>query len=217
MNGLATLNLAAFYIDWSNLQLQVSPTGASFFTTNIIQDLGGASSKGVEIEGSIEPVENLVLNAGFAYIDATYDDGVISNRITRSNLCGDGLVCNADGDIGGNDLQRTSKVQWNAGVSYSTPVTTALDLYTRFDVAGQSKQYVSELNATTIAPRTLVNGRIGIRGDNWSASVWAKNLLDEQYVSNAFFIATPFFTDYAYKTIFFEYVKIERNGSVSYP
>lgn len=196
MNGRATLNLAAFYIDWSSLQLQTSPTGASFFTTNIITNVGGASSKGVEIDGLFEVIEGFTVNAGLAYIDAKYDDGTISDRITRSNLCGDGLVCNADGDIGGNQLQRSSKFQWNVGASFNTDLSSTMEFFSRLDVAGQSKQYVSELNATTIAPRTLVNGRLGVRGDNWSVSVWGKNLFDKKYVSNAFFIATPFFTDY---------------------
>ncbi len=196
MNGRATLNLAAFYIDWSSLQLQTSPAGASFFTTNIITNVGGASSKGIEIDGLFEVIEGFTVNAGLAYIDAKYDDGTVSDRITRSNLCGDGLVCNADGDIGGNQLQRSSKFQWNVGASFNTDLSSAMEFFSRLDVAGQSKQYVSELNATTIAPRTLVNGRLGVRGDNWSVSVWGKNLFDKKYVSNAFFIATPFFTDY---------------------
>ncbi|MEP2101232.1 MAG: TonB-dependent receptor [Parasphingorhabdus sp.] len=196
MGGRGTLNLAAFYIDWSNLQLQVAAEGATFFSPNIVQSIGGASSKGVEVEGTFEVIDGLVVNAGLAYIDATYDDDVISARITRSNLCGDGTVCSTDGSIGGNDLQRSSKLQWNVGASFDTGITSDIDFFSRLDVAGQSKQYVSEINVATIEPRTLVNGRLGVRSDNWSLSVWGKNLFDKKYVSNAFFIATPFFTDY---------------------
>lgn len=197
MNGLATLNVAAFYIDWGDLQLSVAPTGASQTTTLITQNIGGASIKGLELEGVIEPVEGLLVNAGLAYIDATYDDGTISSRILRANLCGDGTVCNANGDVGGNDLQRTSKLQWNIGASFDTPVTDSLTFFSRLDVAGQSKQYVSELNVATIEPRVLTSGRIGIRGDRWSFSVWGKNLFDKKYVSNSFYIGgSPFFSVY---------------------
>jgi len=200
MNGLATLNLAAFYIDWNNLQVQAAPTGGSFFSRNITFSSGGATSKGIELDGSIEVVEGLALNAGMAYIDAKYKDDTISGRVTRSALCGTATapspVCNFDGNIGGNDLQRTSPFQWNVGVSYDTPITDSIEFFTRLDVAGQSKQYVAEVNTATIAPRTLTNGRIGVRGDNWSLSIWGKNLFDKEYVSNAFFIATPFFSAY---------------------
>lgn len=197
MNGLATLNLAAFYIDWGDLQLSVAPTGASQTTTLITQNIGGASIKGLEVEGVVEPVEGLVLNAGLAYIDATYDDGTISSRILRANLCGDGTVCNANGDVGGNDIQRTSKFQWNIGASYTVPVTDSLDFFGRVDVAGQSKQFASEINVATIEPRALANGRLGIRGDRWSFSIWGKNLFDKKYVSNSFYIGgSPFFSVY---------------------
>lgn len=197
MNGMATLNIAAFYIDWGDLQLSVAPTGASQTTTLITQNIGGASIKGLEVEGVIEPVEGLVLNAGLAYIDATYDDGTISSRILRANLCGDGTVCNANGDVGGNDLQRTSKLQWNIGASYATPVTDALEFFSRVDVAGQSKQFASEINVATIEPRVLTNARLGIRGENWSLSVWGKNLFDKKYISNSFYIGgSPFFSVY---------------------
>lgn len=197
MNGLATLNLAAFYIDWGDLQLSVAPTGASQTTTLITQNIGGASIKGLELDGSVELIEGLTVNGSFAYIDATYDDGTISSRILRANLCGDGTVCNADGDIGGNSLQRTSKFQWNVGASFETPISDTMDFFSRVDVAGQSKQYVSELNVATIEPRVLTNGRLGVRGDRWSFSIWGKNLFDKEYVSNAFYIGgSPFFSVY---------------------
>ncbi len=197
MNGAGRLNIAAFYIDWSDLQLSVAPTGASQTTVLITLNIGGASIKGLEIDGSIEPLDGFVLNGGLAYIDATYDDDTISGRVLRANLCGDGLVCNADGDVGGNDLQRTSKFQWNVGAAYETPISGSLDAFGRIDIAGQSKQYVSELNVATIEPRVLTNGRIGVRGDRWSVSLWAKNLFDKKYVSNAFYIGgSPFFSVY---------------------
>ena len=135
-----------------------------------------------------------------AYIDATYDDGTFSDRIARGKLCGDinqpSPVCDFEGDVSGNDLQRTSKWQWNVGAAYETAFTDTLNAFGRVDVAGQSKQFVSELNLTTIEPRTLVNARFGVRGDSWTLAVWAKNLMNERYVSNAFFIGSPFQVDY---------------------
>lgn len=60
-----------------------------------------------------------------------------------------------------------------------------------------SKCKNSKMSAAALAALgTTVNGRLGVRGENWSVSVWGKNLFDKKYVSNAFFIATPFFTDY---------------------
>ncbi|MEP0391840.1 MAG: TonB-dependent receptor [Erythrobacter sp.] len=206
LDGAATLNVAAFYIDWSALQLPVSPVGAAANATSITENLGAASSKGIEIEGVWEFIEGFAINAGVAYIDASYDEGTISNRLLSAGsftalpfenpvLCDD-MVCNANGDVGGNDLQRTSDWQWNIGLSGEVPVNDNFDVFGRVDVAGQSEQFVSEINAATIEARALVNARLGIRGDRWSVSVWAKNLFDKEYVSNAFFIANSFQLDY---------------------
>ena len=195
MGGRGTLNAALFQINWGNLQLPTTPTGAPINTTTITTNLGGAKSKGIELEGMFEIVEGITINGGLAYIDAKYDEGTISARITRSGLCDD-IICPADGNIGGNEMQRNSKWQWNAGIAFDGPLTGDLDYFSRIDVAGQSKQYATEINVTTIEPRALVNGRLGVRAANWSASIWAKNLFDKEYVSNAFFIANPFQVDY---------------------
>ncbi len=195
MDGKGLLNLALFQIDWGNLQLATTPTGAPANTPTLVTNLGRARSKGVEIEGLVEVAKGLSLNAGLAYIDAKYADGTFSNRITRANLCNP-TICRANGAIGGNELQRTSKWQWNIGVSGEGALSETLEWFGRVDVAGQSRQFTDEINTAWVEPRTLVNVRLGIGGKRWSASVWAKNLFDKQYVSNAFFIANPFQSDY---------------------
>ena len=97
----------------------------------------------------------------------------------------DDLVCNANGDVGGNSIQRTAKWQWNARAAYDASVSDTVNLFGRVDVAGQSRMYKDESNTGFIEPRTLVNARFGIKGDNWSAAAWVKNLFDETYVSNS--------------------------------
>ena len=91
---------------------------------------------------------------------------------------------------------RTSDLQWNVGLSGEVPIGADFDAFGRVDVAGQSSQFVSEINSAVIEARTLVNTTIGVRGDNWSASLWARNLFDREYVANAFFIAQSFQLEY---------------------
>ncbi|GMM92153.1 TonB-dependent receptor [Qipengyuania sp. MTN3-11] len=64
-------NLAAFYIDWNNIQVQANRVSDSVqFATNI----GGAVSKGFEFELIARPTDALRLAASGAYIDARIDD-----------------------------------------------------------------------------------------------------------------------------------------------
>ena len=70
MGGDLIANIAAFYIDWNNIQVQANRVSDSIqFATNI----GGAVSKGIEFELIARPVEGLRLSANGAYIDANID------------------------------------------------------------------------------------------------------------------------------------------------
>ncbi|BDW81482.1 hypothetical protein MACH24_09200 [Erythrobacter sp. Dej080120_24] len=194
-DGRGFLNVDLFYIDWSNLQVPQTPTGAPLNTATVTVNLGGAKSKGVEISADYELVPNFRVNAGLAYVDATYNGGVISGRLARAGVCDD-VICAANGDVSGNQLQRQSPWQWNLGASYETPITDTVEMFARVDVFGQSSQFTDESNTATIMDRALVNARLGVNYERWSLAVWAKNLLNETYVANAFFTATPFGSNY---------------------
>lgn len=70
LGGKLIANIAAFYIDWNNIQVQANRVSDSVqFATNI----GGAVSKGIEFELIARPAEGLRLSASGAYIDAKID------------------------------------------------------------------------------------------------------------------------------------------------
>lgn len=192
LDGDLRLNAAIYSIDWTDLQVTQAAINGGFFTNSIVGNLGSATSRGLEMDATYAVTSSFTVNAGLALNDATYDDGVISQRLDRSNICDD-VVCPADGSIGGNSLPRSSDTQWNIGAQYDGDFDNGMDYFVRADVTGQSEQYMSEANITTIPSRTLVNLRAGMSGDNWSAELWVKNATDEEYVSNAFYIPSPFF------------------------
>ena len=203
LNGAATLNVAAFYIDWGDLQINRQPTVPAPFVSLITDNIGSATSQGLEVEGFWEFAEGFSINAGLAYIDATFDEGTVSDRLLTAGsssfgaipICDD-VVCNASGEVGGNAIPRTSDWQWNIGASGEIPVSDNFDVFGRVDVAGQSGQFVSEINSALIESRALVSTTLGVRGDNWTVSLWARNLFDKEYVANAFFIAQSFQLEY---------------------
>ncbi|MFK8015218.1 MAG: TonB-dependent receptor [Gammaproteobacteria bacterium] len=195
LGGRLQLNGALYATDWSNLQVTQAAANGGFFTSSIVGNLGSASLNGLEADLTFAATPKLTLNAGFAYVDATYDGGTISQRIDRANICDD-IVCNANGDIGGNQLPRSSDVQWNIGAEFRSVMGDSVDYFLRGDVVGQSEQFITEVNIGTIPSRTLVNLRGGFSSDNWSAELWVKNATDEEYVSNSFYIPSPFFVAY---------------------
>ena len=192
LDGRMQLNATLYNVDWDNLQVTQGAINGGFFTASIVGNLGAANSKGIELDLNYAVSDALSINAGLALIDATYDDGVFSQRIERASICDD-VVCAANGDISGNTLPRSSDTQWNLGAQYNGAFGGGFDYFLRADLAGQSDQFISEANIGTIPSRTLLNLRAGLTKDKWSAELWVKNATDENYVSNAFYIPNPFF------------------------
>ncbi|MDX2145038.1 MAG: TonB-dependent receptor [Rhodospirillaceae bacterium] len=191
------LNVSLFYIDWSNLQINTTPTGLppNVVAPAIVGNLGGATSYGIETEGIFQLTEELSLNAGFSHAAPTYKSGVFSQRIALTTLC-DGIACPRNADVSGNTLPRQSKTQGNIGAMFESDFNDSLGYYIRGDAAYQSKQFVEELNLGWVPSRTIVNASVGLTGENWQASLWAKNLFDKEYIANSFFTAVPADTVY---------------------
>lgn len=199
LDGKLRLNAAVFLIDWRNQQISCSALGGSPLLTPpaVICNLGEAEIYGAEIETSYAWTDHLSLNLGVSYNDAHYGDGVVSERIRDFALC-DGSVCPSDGDISGNDLARQSKLQAVLGAAYERPISTSVSGFLSGDVSYKSKQYAEELNLAYVPARTLLNLRLGVRTDNWEVAAWSKNLTNEKYVANTFFInqGTAPYTEY---------------------
>src|SRR6185312_14283462 len=67
LDGTLTTNLAAYYIDWRNIQVQANRASDSVqFATNV----GRAVSKGLEAEITITPVRGLELGLNGSLNDA---------------------------------------------------------------------------------------------------------------------------------------------------
>lgn len=192
LNGALTVNAALFYIDWSNRQVSVSGTPDPTATIgivgpSIIGNAGPSSVKGFEVDTNWIVTENVALRAGFSFNDAKYDDGVTDDRIRDIGFC-DNIVCSANGDIGGNQLERQSKVQGLVGADFNAPISGNIEGFAGFDLSYKSKQFSDSVNLAFLPDRTLVDARFGIRGDAWSLTAWAKNLFNKQYASSAFAI-----------------------------
>jgi iron complex outermembrane receptor protein len=183
------LNAAVFYVDWSNQQVGCSAQGSPLNITPpaVICNIGKAKIKGFEIDATFLVAEGLTLSGGFSFNDAKFESGIIDDRIRDLRLCDNG-VCAANGDVGGKQLPRQSKIQGQLGFQYERPLTPAFSGFIGGDLSYKSKQYGDTMNLAWIPARWLANASAGVRGENWEVSVWAKNLFDKQYAASAFVI-----------------------------
>jgi iron complex outermembrane recepter protein len=195
MGGRLMLNAAAYYIRWTDQQGTESANDPNPWASDVIGNIGDVDILGLELDTVYQISTNWSVDAGYTYNDATFDEAIYEPSVadTNSSFGCDDTICRADGDVSGNVLQRTSKEQAQIGINYRNEFGGwALDA--RIDANYRSKMYATPLNLAHNGDRTLANLYVGLSRDNWSFSLWGKNITDEKYVANSFVL--PSFSGY---------------------
>jgi iron complex outermembrane recepter protein len=161
--GRVTANAAVFHIDWDDLQLNLpDPTvPGQFFIANV----GGASSKGVELEIAARAARGLDLFAALGYTHARFGTGSVSGPI----------------GIEGNAVPFTPDHTISAGAQYSHLVGTAT-VHGRIDVARSGAFQYDEANSLGQGAYTLVHLRGGYAARRWVAELFVRNAFDTAYI-----------------------------------
>lgn len=165
-DGRVTLNGAAYYVDWTDIQLDAR-LGCGF---GLAINAGKAVSKGFELETTIQPIRGLTLAGSVAYTDAELKHSAPGVRA-------------GDGD----PIPYVSDWSWNASAQYRFPLPNGFDMFMR----GELNHVGNRWNDTrSIGPAamlldsyTLAGVRIGISKDNWTAALFANNLFDERIIA----------------------------------
>jgi iron complex outermembrane receptor protein len=203
-DGKLTLNLAAYYTSWKNLQTNAvrlqadgtAPTAFTFIVPSLIGNVGDVGVYGVEVEGNFKVIPEVRIDFGASYNRARYKSGVYSQRFGASGNC-DGIVCATTAvpgftfpvlSIAGNQLERTPAFEALLGLNFDKELSNGWKIFARTDVTYQSKQYADEANLAFIPDRTLVNASLGVNVGGVGLQVWAKNLFDKKYVTSALFL-----------------------------
>jgi iron complex outermembrane receptor protein len=113
-------NGSAFYYIAQNLQLQ-----ANRATVNILSNAAKAHVKGLELESTFAPTNNLTFNAGLALLDAQYVD-YVNAPATVPIVNANGVPIGGNRTIvlasaAGNDVIKSPPIQFNASANYVVP------------------------------------------------------------------------------------------------
>lgn len=192
-------NTALYLIDWTNQQLtQTSPVieegrpvGAPTppqFSTSYIANLGKSEVRGLEMEMLAALGQNWNLRMTYAYQDAKIKehfssdqadlifDGPYAGCIVGSQCYADYL---AAGDVSGNVLPRVPKHLASASLSAHYPLGNWGTLTWRTDYSYEASRYIQVHNLAETGDAHVVNMRMGFERDAWSATLWVKNLTDD--------------------------------------
>jgi iron complex outermembrane receptor protein len=186
LNGMLTANADVFYVDWKDIAAQVQ---LPFSTLAVVGNNGDAQVKGIEGQIAFNPTRNIQLSASGALMDPKYKNGVVDGEV--SYICGEiagstVTSSNCTSSVGGNQIARTSKQQFALGAGWTVPdIVDGLDGYIRADYSWQSGKYSTSLNTQNQGSISLLNMRAGLKFGNYELAVWAKNLLQDEYISRA--------------------------------
>lgn len=202
MDGRLRLNAAAFWYDYSDLQV------TTFFQSlTLVSNAATAKVKGIDFELLAQPAERFNFGLSMSYLDATYDKfdvpyGVCSAAVLPLNDpgCADvsAVTPTPAGsrplgsprvvDARGNTLNNAPQFKGNLFGEYTVPVGNA-GTFTFFgQVSHTSDIYFNAANspAAKQAAITLLDARVGWTDarDQLEVSLYGKNLSDEEYFHN---------------------------------
>lgn len=191
LNGKLTAHLAAYYIDWKNIQVQANRTSDSVqFATNI----GAARSKGIEFEIAAVPATGLTVGL---------NGSVNTAKVTKLSAAEAAI----SGAVEGARLS-SPRFQGSVFAQYWFELMPELDGFatanwqhvgsfpSSFPNVPGAPNRVSPTYGTTDS-YSNVNASFGVTKGNWTATAYVENLFDDHsitYIHPEAFLASRFGT-----------------------
>ncbi|HEY1930295.1 MAG TPA: TonB-dependent receptor [Caulobacteraceae bacterium] len=177
LDGQATADLSAFYINWSKIQV-----GVLIGNESAIENAGSARSEGFDFHGTYSPIRGLVFGAGLTYTDAFLTSAVPS--------------------IGAANGARLPYIPLWAGsltVDYSQPVGDGWAGFVGGGWTYSGSRYSAvqgsiangEIQGLEVGAYGDMDIHAGVRSHDMTISLFAKNALD----SRAFLAPATYFYD----------------------
>ena len=163
------INAAGFVSEYSDVQIQLFETGGGPLT----QNGGVVDIIGLEVELTAAPHERLLLNAGFGYIDAEYDE----LNLPTTNV--------AQGISLDHKLANTPETTVNVSAEYSHPIPVG-SLVVRGDYRYTDDLHNDAQNSPFLYQDGYhtVNASLTFAAGNWELSVFGTNLTDKRFITS---------------------------------
>ena len=163
------INAAGFVSEYGDVQIQLFETGGGPLT----QNAGVADIIGVEVEVTAVPHERLLLNAGFGYIDAEYDE----LNLPTTNV--------AQAISLKTKLPNTPETTVNISAEYTHPLAWG-SLVVRGDYRYTDDLYNDAQNSPFLYQDGYhtFNASLTFSSGNWDFSVFGTNLTDKRFITS---------------------------------
>jgi len=176
------LNAAAFFADYTDMQLGSISADDNGNLVLRIQNAGKAEIKGLEFEMQARPTPNFDIIGSLGYVDFQIKE--VDPGVVEINL----------------DTKSPKSPDWNAslGMQYTWDISGNASISVRGDWTYQSKTFQDVANTESVASQgySLLNARLvyeNLEG-GWELAVFATNLTDKKYIVNGYQTLSSFGT-----------------------
>jgi len=178
LDGAVQSRLALFYTSREDQQvrssIQVPIPGGAGATQFIDLTTNAASGENYGLEAELDwvPDDRLQLNASLGLLQATFDEYFAPPTQTDPN----GL------DLSGEDQAHAPEYQFSVGAKYQF----GNGFFAQANIEGKDGFFFSDRHRSASESYELINARLGYQSDNWTVSVWGRNLGDEDIQTRGF-------------------------------
>lgn len=148
--------------------------GNSFIGTGfVLTNAGKQSTRGIEFDGSVRPIDALQLRAAFTYLDPKYDS----------------YVGSAFGDISGQQPAGIPELSTTIGGTYTADLSEGTSLVLNVDYHLESNTQINDNPAYRIYKREVkdLSASTTLQLDNGlQLSLWGRNLTNAKYIAVIF-------------------------------
>lgn len=185
LDNTLRINAAVFHMEYDDKQESAFLAGVGFVQTNA----GKATSDGAEVEVQYLLRDNWSIYGSAGYTDASYDEYVIDEFTDNS----------------GNDLTRAPEWTANIGTQVEWQYTDYLHGMFRLDYSYQDENFTRASNDPFFKSdsQNIVNARLQVSDaqQTWQATLWGRNLTDDDAINTIDGPSTFFFDTYHYSLI----------------
>ena len=188
LDGRMTLNAALFFIDWDEQQLTSAEpftnTDGDPDTTTLVTNIGQTEIMGLEVSLNAKLTEKLDLAVAYGYTDAEIKqqcDVEYGGFVGADPGACDQVRFPGGASVAGNRTPNSPEHNGNVSLMFAQPINMGnnLEFFARGDFLYESTRYAQVYNLAETGASSRVNLRTGIQNDNWTASIWVKNLTDD--------------------------------------
>jgi len=171
LNQKIQINAAVFYIDWKDVQVKTYNDEGRTITANA----GAARSRGVELDTTVQLMQELSAKLGYTFTNATISETVIDINGANGNA------------YAGDRLPGSPREQWNLGFNYLRTVgTTTWDssLTYAYNTGTITALNDSFADYAKLDGYGIINANIGVALRDWHFGAYVNNLANTRSITN---------------------------------